>query len=74
MSKEPRTFQYPFGPMPVLDGAPSLYPLRVNAEGQVIFDEASLAILDEHIRKVVREEYQRMINEMRMRMGVGEMI
>ena len=38
-------------------------PLSVTADGQVIFDEKSLALLDEHIRKVIREELRAMLPE-----------
>lgn len=40
--------------------------LQVNAQGQVIFDETSLGMLDEYIHKVVREELDRVAREIRM--------
>jgi hypothetical protein len=70
MSKEPRTFQYPFGTMPILDGSPSP-TLKVNNKGELIFDETSLGLLDEHIRKVVREEWKKIQQEIVMQFRGG---
>jgi len=64
--KEPRTFEYPFHQPPPLVDSPLPAGLRVTHEGHVIFDEASLGMLDEHIRKIVREEFVRMKIQLRM--------
>lgn len=45
--------------------------INVNAQGEIIFDEASLGLLDEHIRKVVREEWKRIQQEIVMQYNGG---